>query len=1092
MSESATPAPNALPEHVRFVRGIARSLLFDEHEADDAVQDTLLRALEQPPEPGNMQGWLRVVVRNFALRRRREERRRKHREARKAPPDHIASPEEAAARLEVQRRVLDAVRELPEPYRSTIVHRYLDELTREEIAERLGIPLETVRTRLRRALRLLRERLDQERGSAPWVGALLPLFGLRHVGAAPKTLLASGPVAKAALAVAIAGAAALVVFPSMGLRTQARTNAPGASDTRSHAMADAPEATLPTSSGIGDLVAAAVIRDGEGRPVGDAMVRVDDRTELRSGPDGRFRVRGAATDGLARVTIRKEGYLTANAVLDALGAREREITLVRGAPVTVVVLAPDRTPVAGVPVSGASREEKGIAGLWWSKRLVEVGKAISDHDGNAVLGAAPAGLLEIRIDDPRYATWRAEIGIDGTEPIRYEALLSLGGGVSGRVTDADGRPVPSARVYASGWPDRATLTREDGSYDLRFLVEGENRILVEADGFGTGFFGASFGWGKPVPVQVVAGRKVAGVDVVLPDAVVASGRVVDDLGQPVAGVRVDAVVGPCLGRGVAARTGDDGRFAIGPFAATDGRAIRVAFAIDGYVVDSVNTEVPAPARPLDLGDLTARRCGAIRGTVLDIDGEPLRSGRVEVVPGGAHAVLVGADGSFSLEGLAPGTIQVQATAPGAFRRSEALAVTVEPGATSSGVVIRLEPLRSIRGRVVSKHGRPRPGMVVAAVAERDGDPVLARATTDSSGAFDLADLPDGSYRVGILRAPMEEETTAPDSRVAYTEEAISVRLVVPGLEDIVGLPEEGTFLAEPAPVRARTGQGGVTFILAAPGTAVDGRVVCAETGEPLPSFEVSFIEYWNGLVPKSSETFDVRNANGRFAHDLKEGSWAAEVMAPGYATFRTTVFEAGQRATWSLGTIRLGPGGRLRGSVRDAYGEPVSYARLYLLGPQLQTNRRPIFTDASGSYEAATIASGTYTVFALSPRHPLGIVRNIVINEKETSVLDVRLGRPSPVTVVVTDETGRPVAGAEVSYTCDALLPLTSRVLRSHEPPGWGGCRTDSQGRLFKPYFPAARVQFRVKAPGFVRATRFIDLREDRETVLEVRLERQR
>lgn len=69
MSESATPAPNALPEHVRFVRGIARSLLFDENEADDAVQDTLLRALEQPPEPGNIQGWLRVVVRNFALRR---------------------------------------------------------------------------------------------------------------------------------------------------------------------------------------------------------------------------------------------------------------------------------------------------------------------------------------------------------------------------------------------------------------------------------------------------------------------------------------------------------------------------------------------------------------------------------------------------------------------------------------------------------------------------------------------------------------------------------------------------------------------------------------------------------------------------------------------------------------------------------------------------------------------------------------------------------------------------------------------------------------------------------------------------------------
>jgi hypothetical protein len=94
--------------------------------------------------------------------------------------------------------------------------------------------------------------------------------------------------------------------------------------------------------------------------------------------------------------------------------------------------------------------------------------------------------------------------------------------------------------------------------------------------------------------------------------------------------------------------------------------------------------------------------------------------------------------------------------------------------------------------------------------------------------------------------------------------------------------------------------------------------------------------------------------------------------------------------------------------------------------------------------------------------------------------------------VVVTDEEGRPVAGAEVSYTCDALMPLTSRVLRSHEPPGWGGYRTDAQGRLHKPYFPATRVHFRVKAAGYSREARTAELREDRETIVEIRLERQR
>jgi hypothetical protein len=275
-------------------------------------------------------------------------------------------------------------------------------------------------------------------------------------------------------------------------------------------------------------------------------------------------------------------------------------------------------------------------------------------------------------------------------------------------------------------------------------------------------------------------------------------------------------------------------------------------------------------------------------------------------------------------------------------------------------------------------------------------------------------------------------------------------------------------------------------------TAVDGRVVSRATGEPIGAFEVSFIEHWKGLVPKGSETLRGARRGRPVRARAPGGLLGGGSDAPGCAPFRTAVFSAGEHATRDLGTIRFGPGGRLRGTVLDAFGEPVAYARMYLLGPQLQTNRRPIFTDARGSYGAAAIPPGTYTVFALSPRHPLGIVRNVEIKESEASPLDVRLSRPSPVTVVVTDEAGRPVAGAEVSYTCDALMPLTSRVLRSHEPPGWGGFRPDGQGRLFKPYFPAARVHFRVQAPGFARAMRVVELREDRETVVEIRLERQR
>ena len=60
----------------------------------------------------------------------------------------------------LQRRVVDAVMDLREPYKSAVVFRYLDELRPEEIAERLGVPVGTVKSRLKRGLAMLRERFD--------------------------------------------------------------------------------------------------------------------------------------------------------------------------------------------------------------------------------------------------------------------------------------------------------------------------------------------------------------------------------------------------------------------------------------------------------------------------------------------------------------------------------------------------------------------------------------------------------------------------------------------------------------------------------------------------------------------------------------------------------------------------------------------------------------------------------------------------------------------------------------------------------------------------------------------------------------------
>lgn len=70
-----------------------------------------------------------------------------------------ASPAEALFRLDRQRRVLDAVRSLPEPYGSAHFHCRIEGLAPAEAARRLGLPAVTMEARVSHALRLLDQRL---------------------------------------------------------------------------------------------------------------------------------------------------------------------------------------------------------------------------------------------------------------------------------------------------------------------------------------------------------------------------------------------------------------------------------------------------------------------------------------------------------------------------------------------------------------------------------------------------------------------------------------------------------------------------------------------------------------------------------------------------------------------------------------------------------------------------------------------------------------------------------------------------------------------------------------------------------------------
>src|SRR5262249_28675693 len=152
--------------HAAWIRRLAARIVRDAADADDVAQSTLLEALRRRPSVGpDPRGWLARVARRVAGRMRRGGLRREAREQAVARPNAASSAppaDEALIRASLQRSVVDAVIRLAEPYRSAILLRYLDELPTRKVAQRLGVPVETVRTRLKRGLAQLREMLSRE------------------------------------------------------------------------------------------------------------------------------------------------------------------------------------------------------------------------------------------------------------------------------------------------------------------------------------------------------------------------------------------------------------------------------------------------------------------------------------------------------------------------------------------------------------------------------------------------------------------------------------------------------------------------------------------------------------------------------------------------------------------------------------------------------------------------------------------------------------------------------------------------------------------------------------------------------------------
>lgn len=147
------------------MRALARRLGGDLHLADDAAQETWLAALQQAAAPalfaGPSRAWLATVARNFVLQALRGQQRRQRRELAVARCPLLDTGAGGEVDPELRRRMLAAVQELPPDYRAVVQQRFFEDRMPVEIADALQLPVETVRTRLRRALERLRAAITQ-------------------------------------------------------------------------------------------------------------------------------------------------------------------------------------------------------------------------------------------------------------------------------------------------------------------------------------------------------------------------------------------------------------------------------------------------------------------------------------------------------------------------------------------------------------------------------------------------------------------------------------------------------------------------------------------------------------------------------------------------------------------------------------------------------------------------------------------------------------------------------------------------------------------------------------------------------------------
>jgi RNA polymerase sigma factor (sigma-70 family) len=307
--------------HSGMVFGACRRALSNSHDAEDACQATFL-VLARKARSGHWQpslaNWLYSTARRVARNARVVAERRTRREGRAAVPEAVEPVDQMSAR-ELLAALDEELDRLPPRYREPLVLCYLQGLSRDEAATRLGVPPATLKCHLERGRKRLGDALAR-RGCAAGAG-LLALAATSASGAAPLHLTgavltaATGtpPAAVARLAAGVAGnglprktlilALLLLGIGVVGVRAVVSQPpaAPPAPAKPAPARGAEPAAAPPAEKPKEVLKVTGRVIDPDGKPVAGARLVIPEITP--SGEDKPVELTRSAEDGSFRCAV---------------------------------------------------------------------------------------------------------------------------------------------------------------------------------------------------------------------------------------------------------------------------------------------------------------------------------------------------------------------------------------------------------------------------------------------------------------------------------------------------------------------------------------------------------------------------------------------------------------------------------------------------------------------------------------------------------------------------------------------------------------------------------------------------------------------